>query len=403
MTIQIWFGFFFSLGLLLIIARKSLWLGLVISSYVLGLFSLSFKQLWEQTIITVTDPSILLLSLAVGLIPMIAGVMEHGGLIDNLVNNVRMKSSNFMAFTAAFIGMLPMPGGALLSAPPVNKCGKTVSSETKTAINVWFRHVFLLIYPLGMLLAATTMAKINLYAVVLFLLPGFVLMTILGYLFLLRDIEDKKRSVLKINYKKTIAPVTVILIAPLIHFTVIVFFKNIIPEIPLVMGVFTSLILSLWFSRINNHTLKSIVFEMKPWNFALIIIGMFLFLHIFQTSDTSQAIADAAFPKVILLVGIGTLLGFATGRVQVPIAILLPIYSVQFGAETMTPVTFAIMYFAVYQGYVVSPVHPCILVSLEYFKTDLKDFYKMLALPAIICLIVVLFVGILIFNGNITV
>ena len=104
MTILIWFGFFFSLGLLLIIARKSLWLGLVIASYVLGLFSLSVKNLWQQTCITVTDPSILLLSLAVGLIPIIGGIMEHGGLIDNLVNNIRMKRNYFMAFTSAFIG-----------------------------------------------------------------------------------------------------------------------------------------------------------------------------------------------------------------------------------------------------------------------------------------------------------
>ena len=111
MTILIWFGFFLSLALLLIIARKNLWLGLFIAAYVLGLFSLSFKDLWRQTYITITDPSILLLALAVGLIPMIGGAMEYGHLMDDLVNNIRMKRSYFMAFTSAFVGMLPMPGG----------------------------------------------------------------------------------------------------------------------------------------------------------------------------------------------------------------------------------------------------------------------------------------------------
>jgi len=382
--------------LLLIIARKSLWLGLVTSSYVLGLFSLSVKNLWQQTCITVTDPSILLLSLAVGLIPIIGGVMEHGGLIDNLVNNVRMKRNYFMAFTSAFIGMLPMPGGALLSAPPVDKSGKTVPNEIKTAINVWFRHVFLLIYPLGMLLATTAMAKVNLYTVILYLLPGFILMSILGYFFLLRNIEGQNNSISKIDHKKVIPPITVILIAPFIHFTLMALFKDLIPEIPLIIGVFTSLILSLWFSKINAKKFRYVAIKMKPWNFALIIVGMFLFLHIFQASATSKVIADASFSKVMLLVGIGTLLGFATGRVQVPIAILLPIYSAQFGAKSMTPITFALMFFAVYQGYIVSPVHPCISVSLEYFKTDIKDFYKILAVPAIICLAVVLVIGIII-------
>lgn len=395
MTTVIWFGFFFSLGLLLIIARKNLWLGLVIASYVLGLFSLSLNDLWQQTHITITDPSILLLSLAVGLIPLIGGIMEHGGLIDDLVNNVRMKRNYFMAFTSAFIGMLPMPGGALLSAPPVDKSGKTVASETKTAINVWFRHVFLLIYPLGVLLATTAMAKVNLYTVIIYLLPGFMLMAILGYLFLLKNIEGQNESIEARNYKKTIAPIAIILIAPFIHFTLMASFKNLIPEIPLLIGVFTSLILSLWISKIDFNTFKYIAIKMKPWNFALIIIGMFLFLHIFQTSATSQVIAEASFSKVTLLVGIGTLLGFATGRVQVPIAILLPIYTAQFGITAMTPLTFAIMFFAVYQGYIISPVHPCISVSLEYFNTDLKEFYKILAVPAIICLITILIISLI--------
>ncbi len=320
--------------------------------------------------------------------------MEHGSLIDDLVSNIRMKRSYFMAFTAAFIGMLSMPGGALLSAPPVDKSGKTVSDEIKTAINVWFRHVFLLIYPLGMLLVTTAMAKVNLYTAILYLLPGFILITILGYLFLLRNIEGQNNSTLKTNRKKIIAPVAVILIAPFIHFTLMNSFRSLIPEIPLLTGVFASLILSLWFSKLGVIKFKYVATKMKPWNFALIIVGMFLFLHIFQASATSQVIAEAAFSKVILLVGIGPLLGFATGRVQVPIAILLPIYSAQFGAKSMTPITFAIMFFAVYQGYIVSPVHPCLSVSLEYFKTDLKDFYKIMAVPAIICIAVVLIIGV---------
>ena len=60
---------------------------------------------------------------------------------------------------------------------------------------------------------------------------------------------------------------------------------------------------------------------------------MFLFLNIFKASETSRVIADASFSKVFLVVGIGALLGFATGRVQVPISILLPIYLAQFGID----------------------------------------------------------------------
>ena len=186
----IWFGFFFSFTLLVIIARKNLWLGLIIASYVLGIFSLSFFELWEQTLKTITDPSIILLAIAVGLIPVIGGAMERSGLMDDLVNNLRLKKRPLMAFASSFVGLLPMPGGALLSAPLIEKSGGDVSNENKAAINVWYRHVFLLIYPLGMLLATTSMAKVNLYTVILYLIPGFVLMQILGYFFLLIKVKE---------------------------------------------------------------------------------------------------------------------------------------------------------------------------------------------------------------------
>ena len=67
-TTIIWLGFFISLGLLLFIARKNVWLGLVVASYVLGLFSLSVRELWEQTLITLSEPSIVLLAIVISAI-----------------------------------------------------------------------------------------------------------------------------------------------------------------------------------------------------------------------------------------------------------------------------------------------------------------------------------------------
>jgi len=385
----IWFGFFFSFALLLLIARKNLWLGLMVASYVLGLFSLSFFELWEQTLKTLTNPSIVLLAIAVGLIPIIGGAMERGGLMDDLVNNLRLKKRPLMTFASSFVGLLPMPGGALLSAPLIDKSGGNVSNENKTAINVWYRHVFLLIYPLGMLLATTTMAEVNLYTVILYLIPGFILMQILGFFFLLRKVEKGNGIFSQIDTKKIFIPILVIIIAPVIHFILTMTFKNVIQEIPLVIGVGVSIVLAFYFGKIPQKDFTTITKKTKPWNFALIIIGMFLLLNIFKASDTSRVIADASFSKTFLLVGVGFLLGFATGRVQVPISILLPIYLVQFGSDAMTPWTFMVTFFAIYQGYVISPVHPCVSVSLEYFKTTLKDFYKLAAVPALIGLLFV--------------
>ena len=385
----IWFGFFLALGLMLIIARKNIWLAILIAAYVLGKFSLSFKMLWVQTWLTITEPSIMLLALAVGMIPIIGGAMERAGLMDDLVSNLPLKRKPLMAFSSAFLGLLPMPGGALLSAPLIEKSGKSVANDHKTAINVWYRHVFLLIYPLGMLLATTAMANVNLYTAILYLIPGFLFMLGLGNFFLLSKVKNDEDSKKQVQRKKVILPATILIIAPLIHAILMKILPNWIQEIPLMIGVTTSILLTVYFGKLGKKDLKEIIVKMKPWNFALIIVAMFLFLNIFKSSQTSRVIAEAAFSKSFLLIGVGALLGFATGRVQVPISILLPIYLAQFGVNSMTPLVFMIMFFAVYQGYIISPVHPCVSVSIHYFKTNLKSFYKLTALPVSISLVVI--------------
>ncbi|NIQ07207.1 MAG: DUF401 family protein, partial [Candidatus Korarchaeota archaeon] len=38
-----------------------------------------------------------------------------------------------------------------------------------------------------------------------------------------------------------------------------------------------------------------------------------------------------------------------------------------------------------------SPVHPCVSLSVEFFDTDIKDFFKVVAPPALIALAVSFF------------
>ena len=77
---------------------------------------------------------------------------------------------------------------------------------------------------------------------------------------------------------------------------------------------------------------------------------------------------------------------------------MLPIYYASFSLKAITPLVFAVMYFAVFIGYILSPIHPCVSVTLEYFKINLKDYYRKVALPGFIALAVVFIIS-LIFIG----
>ncbi|MGB2661917.1 MAG: hypothetical protein WBB86_01150 [Candidatus Omnitrophota bacterium] len=103
-----WFGISLAFILLLIIGKRSLWVGLFIAAIVLGCVYLQQSQMVNVVLRTLTDPSILLLAVAVGLIPIIGGAMEQSGLMGDLVDNLRIGKKPFLAFGPALVGMLPI-------------------------------------------------------------------------------------------------------------------------------------------------------------------------------------------------------------------------------------------------------------------------------------------------------
>jgi len=397
MAALVWIGFFCALFLILVIARKSLWLAMFVGAIYLGIFSPGLAEMPEVIRDTFTDPSILLLALAIGIIPIIGGIMEHSGLMDDLVNNLRMNQKSFLSVSPALIGLLPMPGGALLSAPLVERGGKGVPDDLKSAINVWYRHLFILIYPLGTLLAISKVAGINLYVAVLYTLPGFFILFILGHLTLIRKVGGTVEYKKKFSLKRLLTPLYIVLAAPAIHICLMYIFGHLgvfaetRSELALVIGVSFSLVISFYFGGIGKKAIGPVIKKMKPWNFTLIILGMFFFLGMFQASDGPANIAELEVSATVLLVGIGFFLGAAMGRVTAPVFILYPIYLDKFG--NMSIIAFSVMYFAVFLGYVISPVHPCLIVTMEYFKVSYKSMVKRLAVPMVVALAIGLTAG----------
>lgn len=383
-----WIGFFVSIAVLLIVSKKNLALALFAAGIMLGFFTISpynvGMKIWE----TLIDPSIVLLAAAMGIIPLIGGALEISGKMDDLVNNLRIGKKPFLMFSPAMIGMLPMPGGALLSAPLVEKGGAGVNPENKAALNVWFRHAFLLIYPLSaFLIVSAKIANLKVYTVLPYLLPFFVFTVLLGYLFFLRNADGKIKYPKKFSLKKLLLPLLVIMIAPVLDFLIQNIFELPVREISLVIAVVVSFILAFVLGNLSLSSAKHISKKMKPWNFAFIIIGMFIFINIFKASGVPESIAGLTLPNIMLCVFISFLLGIVTGRVEVPASIVIPTYLATSGLSSMSPLIFVITFFSIFIGYVISPVHPCVAVSGEYFKIKYQDFLKVVFLPAFIALL----------------
>jgi len=390
--IGIWIGFSLAIVALLGLAHRSLALAMFVAAGLLAAFTLSVGETIAAVQLTFTDSSVLLLALIVGMIPLIGGALELSGEMSRMVENMRIGKKPFLALSPALFGMLPMPGGALLSAPLIEQGAGSTKKNIKAAANVWFRHGLLLVYPLcPALIASAKIAGLDIYSVIIALSPAFLLTMLLGYGFLLRGISGRVGSNNRFSLSGLLVPLGIILAAPIIDLLLKSTVASLHPPVTTAIGVTASLALAIGVGRLTIPDLRHITSKMKPWKFSLIILSMFIFLNIFKVSGAPALFAGLSLSPVLLGIVGGFLLGLITGRLQTPVSIIMPIYIAQHG--TMSSAAFAVTYFAIYLGYVVSPVHPCISVSLEYFDTSLGSFLRTMAPSTGIALLLTLILG----------
>ena len=130
-----------------------------------------------------------------------------------------LSSRGLLAFIPALFGLMPIAGGALISAPYVEETSSKlrIKPEMKSSINMWFRHLWMPILPLEpALILAAMLAGICLYDLILIQIPVFILYTLVGYLVFIRPLppikhlRKKKGKVHRIFL--TISPILVIIL-----------------------------------------------------------------------------------------------------------------------------------------------------------------------------------------------
>ena len=382
-----WLSFIIIISIVMALSKYEL--GIILSLGSICFAVLAGVNPLQSLINVLTDPSILVLIIIMTLIPILGGILEESGLMMEMIQKMRIsRKASLMAIPALF-GLLPVAGGALMSAPIVEQIDSEADSSMKVSINVWFRHILILIYPLSStLILASILTNINLYVIVLGLMPCLIIMWLIGYFILIKDVtpfpEQGERDL-----KRAFHNMIPIIIAPVVDFVGRTFFNLRVPEIYLLIALVFSIFVALRFSHMRVSVIKSISKRMKIWRFPLIIFSMFLFLEVFILSGAPQDIANLNL-SVFLLILIGFFLGFATGRIQLPISILIPIYLVQNAVLIMPLLDFIFIYMSISLGYLITPIHPCVAYSTEYFETNLKNVIKILGKPIFISFMILI-------------
>ncbi len=380
--IPAWIAFLIVISLIMIFSKKEL--GIILSIATLIFAILTQVNLLDSLITVFSNPSNIILIIIVALIPILGGIMDDSGLMMELVQKMDVSKKVSFIVGPAFFGLLPVPGGALMSAPIVDQIDKDLHPNKKIAINVWYRHALLLIYPISpILIIGSLLTGISIYLIIVAMIIPFIIMSLIGYLTLLRSV-DKERESHERDLKRVVRNFSPILIAPVIDFLGRTFFNLDSPEIFLLIGLFISVWVSIMISKMPLSRVKEVAKKMKIWRFPLVMFAILWFLTVFVDSGLPEDIGALKLPFIVFIC-LGFVLGFTTGRVQIPFSILIPIYLIQNGITTMILMEFVFLYCATFLGYLITPIHPCLAYSINYFKTDYKGALKYLLPPVSIC------------------
>ena len=340
--------------------------------------SRSFEKLWVAFTETLTMQRTWDLLLCLYFVMCLEVELRKSGSLHGMVVTLRnIFSSNkvTLAFMPAFLGLLPSLGGARFSAPIVQEAseGIAVDDEQKSAINLWFRHIFEFSNPLmpGVILACG-IANVSIGDLIDQVGWVTILCFVLGWIFLIvpLKITDPEKAT-NTQHDRTIDWKSLILAFGTIvtSFLLIVAFDV---QAALAMGLVVVAFIPLYFWFKRPISVKSVFTESLDKKLFFNVVCILYFIQLLTVIGTLDEIVNvfnnSALPHAVIIACLSFIFGVMTGMGQGYIAIVMPIVALM-APGNIVLVGIAMVYGMA--GQMVTPTHLCILVTVEYFKSRL--------------------------------
>lgn len=386
-------GVRFKLGLGLSALAGSFFLALLFGVAPDRWFSLALSIFTERSILTVWGVIVLVLSLS--------NLMEQTGQAERFMAALAHKITSptlRMVFFPVLIGMLPMPGGAVFSAPMINAVarGLNVPEADKSLINYWFRHSAEMSWPLfPALILAAGMAGVSTPQLVFWTAPMSLAFLATGWLFFVRPLHVGPTPPLQgsgswAEVLRQGAPILTALLGALLFELL---FALLLPQWPMDDGVLVALLLSVgvclrqnglgvraFAATVNKPSVRSMVF---------IVGALGVFKNVLAGGGVVQALLSTGtgvgmlwFTALALPVLVGALTGMMMACVGSTFPLLIVLAQTVDGSGHMVQWV-ALGMMAALTGCMISPLHICFVLSCEYFKVGMGASWRRLPAPSL--------------------
>ena len=414
-------GFIFSFILALYVINRGFNLGLsllgaaILTAIFAGLTPLSIiKSIIEGLL----DYNTIQLMILVGFISGLGFIMKKTGALELMIsslNEIINSMRLLIVLIPVLIGTLNIPGGAILSAPMIEKGAKKVnlSPENTNAVNIFFRHIGFFIYPLypSMILTGQLL-EINIFEIIKFTFLVFLTGTITAFLFLTRGIIKKSDVNSQIEnddnknhnnlYQSNVLgflwgflPVIIILVLALIF------------KIPFHLAVIIGTVAAL-FQNLNKnqkffsafvYRIQDFLFQGINYQLVLTIAGLMIFKYIIETAgiieELTQILLQSGIHLLLMVTIMGLITGYVSGIHVAATGILAPLFLPLLPSNSIA-VYGALLFTAINIGYIISPLHLCLILSNDYFDVNTPSLYKRL-FPPLAAMLAVSILQVLIF------
>ncbi|MCK4385838.1 MAG: DUF401 family protein [candidate division Zixibacteria bacterium] len=392
------------LFLLIFLIKKKVPVGISLFSggILVGLlFGMSVSRILKESVFAAVDGETLHLLLLVilivffgNLLRLIENLRDLTKALENLVKNTKVV----LMMLPAVIGFLPMPGGALVSAPMVEEVGarKGLSPEIKTTMNYWFRHVWEYCFPLypGIVLSAALLG-VGLWRIVGVQIVLTFAMIILGILFCTRKVELSREDANSEDELKN----PLLLLVKSIWPVMLVVMVNLFFKIDLVIALSFVIAILILSRKVKSKDILKVLRQTVTFDVVALILGIMIFKDILKASGAVEVMPEQmmlwGIPKAVVTgiipLAVGVLTGVTTAFVGVSYPILLPFLipdQVDWGLVML-------LYACGFMGVMLSPVHFCLILTKDYFKADLLKIYKLILPPALLLILFALLLVIL--------
>ena len=359
-----------------------------IASSIVGLTSGKPLSIFvDVTLETMRDVRTWELCAAVAFITILSYALRETGHMVELIQKLRsiLPSRFLLALIPALFGILAMPGGALMSAPfnEPEADRLKLKPEHRTFINIWFRHVWYWASPISpTTILAVSLTGIALRDFIVINFPLFLATWIIGFAVSWKWIQKEELDGSRTkDYMGSLIGLSPILIS--VALTLL--------EVPVWAAVGIGVVIVILLKKVNLSRSLGFIKKGVKWDIVAAVFATLFFRYMLEASGSVisllKSILATGVPLLLLLVIIPILVGTISANPTMGIGIAFPLLIPLISNMNVNILT--IIYAGLIAGYNGSPLHLCLILTNQYYHSDLNKVYKFL-LPPIIALFVVM-------------